>query len=328
MKSKPGPIDVGKLKTYSLTERQSKVSQENFGKPIFAGKSFAGFLQGLPSILAGNDLRAIVNEVASSVRNKRPVILAMGAHVIKVGLNPVLISLMENGIISAIAMNGACVIHDVEVAMVARTSEDVSAVLGSGDFGMAEETAAFINDAVATGADKDIGLGESVGEQIMVSGLPYKHLSLLGTAAGLSIPVTVHVALGTDIIHMHPKADGSALGKTSLHDFRVLCSLVSMLEGGVFFNIGSAVILPEVFLKALSLARNLGHTVRDFCAVNMDFIRHYRPMTNVVSRPTKEGGRGYSLVGHHEIMVPLLAAAIMEELGIRDSAECGVRSAE
>lgn len=318
MKSKPGPIDIRNLKTYSITERQSKVSQEDFGKPVFAGSSFARFLDGLPSILAGQDLRAIVNEVAYSVRNKRPVILAMGAHVIKVGLSPVLISLMENGIISGIAMNGACIIHDVEVAMVARTSEDVSAVLGSGDFGMAEETATFINDAVAAGAEKGIGLGETVGESIMKSGLSYKHLSLLGTAARLSVPVTVHVALGTDIVHMHPKADGSALGKTSLHDFRVFCSLVSMLEGGVFFNVGSAVILPEVFLKALSLVRNLGNTVKNFCTVNMDFIRQYRPMTNVVSRPTKEGGRGYSLVGHHEIMVPLLAAGIMEELGIRE----------
>ncbi|MDQ7838522.1 MAG: hypothetical protein RDU59_08520 [Thermodesulfobacteriota bacterium] len=316
MKQKIRPIDTGKIKTYSLKERESKVSREHFGRVLPPGARFSDFLQSLPDILAGSDLRAIVKRVAEAVRNGRPVLIGMGAHVIKVGLNPILIALMEKGVVSGLAVNGACIIHDTEIAMVGRTSEDVAVALGGGDFGMAEETAGFLNEAITRGAEEGLGLGEAVGRRILESGLPYAHLSLLATAARLDIPLTVHVAIGADIIHMHPKADGAAIGKTSLHDFRVFCSLVAMLDGGVYFNIGSAVILPEVFLKALSVARNLGHEVKQFTTVNMDFIRHYRPMTNVVSRPTMDGGQGYCLVGHHEIMVPLLAAAILEELQI------------
>jgi len=316
MKQKIRPIDTGKIKTYSLKERESKVSREHFGRVLPPGGRFSDFLQALPDILAGSDLRAIVKRVAEAVRNGRPVLIGMGAHVIKVGLNPILISLMEKGVVSGLAVNGACIIHDTEIAMVGRTSEDVAVALGGGDFGMAEETGVFLNEAIVRGAQEGLGLGEAVGKKILESGSPYAHLSLLATAARLDIPLTVHVAIGADIIHMHPKADGAAIGKTSLHDFRVFCSLVAMLDGGVYFNIGSAVILPEVFLKALSVARNLGHEVKQFTTVNMDFIRHYRPMTNVVSRPTMDGGQGYCLVGHHEIMVPLLAAAILEELQI------------
>jgi len=316
MKQKIRPIDTGKIKTYSLKERESKVSRERFGRILPPGGRFSDFLQSLPDILAGSDLRAIVKRVAEAVRNGRPVLIGMGAHVIKVGLNPILIALMEKGVISGLAVNGACIIHDTEIALAGRTSEDVAAALGGGDFGMAEETAVFLNEAIVRGAQEGLGLGEAVGRKILESGSPYAHLSLLATAARLDIPLTVHVAIGADIIHMHAKADGAAIGKTSLHDFRVFCSLVAMLDGGVYFNIGSAVILPEVFLKALSVARNLGHEVKRFTTVNMDFIRHYRPMTNVVSRPTMDGGRGYCLVGHHEIMVPLLAAAILEELQI------------
>lgn len=314
MKPKIKPIDIEKIKTYSLKERTSKVSQEDFGKAIRPGASFSAFLQGLPNILAGSDLRAIVKRVSQAVRHNKPVLVGMGAHVIKVGLSPILIALMRQGVISGLAVNGACIIHDTEVAMVGRTSEDVTSALGTGDFGMAEETGSFLNQAICWGAEEGLGLGEAIGRKIVDSDFPHAHLSLLGTAADLGIPVTVHVALGTDIIHMHPRADGAAIGKTSLHDFKVLCSLVARLEGGVYFNVGSAVILPEVFLKALSVVRNLGHAVKGFTTVNMDFIRHYRPMTNVVCRPTQEEGQGYCLVGHHEIMVPLLAAAILEEL--------------
>lgn len=314
MKQNIRPIDLKKINTYSLKERSSKISWEDFGKATLPGARFSDFWQAFPNILAGSDLRTIVKKVAEAVRNSKPVLVGMGAHVIKVGLNPVLIALMEKGVISGLAVNGAGIIHDTEVAMVGRTSEDVAEVLGTGNFGMAEETGAFINQAITWGAREGLGLGETIGKRILDSGFTYAHLSLLGTAAKLDIPVTVHVAVGTDIIHMHPEADGAAIGKASLYDFRLFCSLVAMLEGGVYFNIGSAVILPEVFLKALSAVRNLGHKVRQFTTVNLDFIRHYRPLTNVVARPTKEGGQGYFLVGHHEIMVPLLAAAILEEL--------------
>ncbi len=314
MKQKIRPIDIENIKTCSLDKRKSKVSTKDFGKATVPGGRFSDFLEALPNILAGSDLRAVVGKVAEAVRNGKPVLMGMGAHVIKVGLSPILIALMKRGVISGLAVNGACIIHDAELAMVGRTSEDVEVALGAGDFGMAEETCSFLNEAISGGAREGLGMGEAIGKSILSNNLPYSNLSLLGMAAKLDIPVTVHVAVGTDIIHMHPQADGAAIGKTSLHDFRLFCSLVAMLEGGVYLNVGSAVILPEVFLKALSVARNLGHEVKRFTTVNMDFIRHYRPMTNVVSRPTKESGQGYCLVGHHEIMVPLLAAAILEEL--------------
>lgn len=315
--NKTGPIDARGIRTYSLQERQSKVSCKDFAKPVLAGSTFSGFLESLPHILAANDLLEIAGRVAGSFREGKEIIVAMGAHVIKVGLNPVLIMLMEEGLISGLALNGAGVIHDTEVALVGRTSEDVAAVLGTGEFGMAEETAAFINEAIDRGNLEGLGLGEAIGREMLSQGLPYNKESLLATAARLSLPVTVHVAIGTDIVHMHPDTDGAAIGKMSLHDFRLFCTLISRLEGGVYFNIGSAVVLPEVFLKALSLVRNLGYQVSSFTTVNMDFLRQYRPMTNVVCRPTQEGGKGYALVGHHEIMVPLLAAAIIEELKIR-----------
>jgi hypothetical protein len=211
-------------------------------------------------------------------------------------------------------MNGACIIHDAELAMAGKTSEDVAAEIGAGRFGMAEETGRFLNEAISEGAEKDLGLGESVGGMLIREDFPFNRYSLLARAYELDIPVTVHVAMGTDIIHFHPSADGASIGKTSHNDFRIFSGLVSELEGGVFINLGSAVIMPEVFLKALSLVRNLGHEVKDFTTVNMDFIQHYRPMTNVVHRPTMDGGKGFSLTGHHEIMFPLLAAAVIEGL--------------
>lgn len=308
------PISLGKVNSYSLKDRQSKVSTEQFGEPWRRGGSVAQWLDSLPKILAGNDFRQIVDAVVRAADSDKTIILAMGAHPIKVGLNPVILDLMERGIITGLAMNGACIIHDSEVAMVGNTSEDVAAVLGQGKFGMAEETGRFINNAITEGAAKDQGLGRSVGTMLVKEEFPFNRLSLLARAYELDIPVTVHVAVGTDIIHSHPNADGGAIGKTSHLDFRLFAGLVSTLKSGVFINLGSAVIMPEVFLKALSLVRNLGHDISDFTTVNMDFIKHYRPVTNVVCRPTLEKGRGYNLVGHHEIMFPLLAAAVIEGL--------------
>jgi hypothetical protein len=238
----------------------------------------------------------------------------MGAHVIKVGLNPIVIDLMERGIITAVAMNGAGIIHDLELAMVGQTSEDVSASIGDGTFGMAHETGAFLCDAIRRAGKTSKGLGETIGAAMIEKKLPFLEHSILATGCRLGIPVTVHVAFGTDIIHMHPGFDAKATGETTHLDFRTFASVVSTLEKGVYFNVGSAVILPEVFLKAVTLARNLGHRLNDFTTVNMDFIRQYRPMTNVVNRPTADGGQGFHLTGHHEIMLPLIAAGIIETI--------------
>jgi hypothetical protein len=308
------PLSLEKVKSYSLEERSSKVRRKDFAEPWKQGGGLKLFLTSLPRILAGNDFRAVVERIIEARASGKVIILSMGAHVIKVGLNPVLIDLMERGIIQGLAMNGAGIIHDTELAMAGHTSEDVAAHLGEGKFGMAEEPARFINEAIIEGANQGIGLGRAVGAKITQEKLPYKNQSLLARAFEFGIPITVHVAMGTDTIHFHPSVDGAAIGKTSHLDFRIFASLVSRLEGGVFINLGSAVVLPEVFLKALSLVRNLGHKVKRFTTLNMDFIRHYRPMTNVVQRPTLEGGEGYFLIGHHEIMVPLLAAAVIEGL--------------
>jgi hypothetical protein len=308
------PISIEKIRSYSVKDRPSKVRQDDFGTPCQPGASLGSWFASLPRILAGNDFRAVVDRLAHAARDKKMILLAMGAHPIKVGLSPHIIDLMERGIVRGLAMNGACVIHDTEVAMVGRTSEDVAARLGQGQFGMADEPARLINEAIREGALSNMGLGEAVGARLSKEKLPHHALSLLARAHALGVPVSVHVAIGTDTIHFHPSADGASLGKASHHDFRLFATLVSKLEGGVFVNLGSAVILPEVFLKALSLVRNLGHDVKQFTTLNMDFIQHYRPMTNVVSRPTLEGGEGFSLVGHHEIMFPLLAAAVIERL--------------
>ncbi|MBE9591859.1 MAG: hypothetical protein IMF19_00115 [Proteobacteria bacterium] len=308
------PISLKNVKTYPLKKRQSKVSARDFGSSWTAGNAMGLWLESLPNILAGNDLRKVVNRLHIAVKEKKTIILAMGAHTIKVGLGPVILDLMERGIISGIAMNGAGIIHDLEVAMVGATSEDVDNELSEGKFGMAEETGEFLNRAIREGAKKGSGLGYSVGSSILKASFPYSKLSLLAGAARMNIPLTVHVAIGTDIIHFHPGVDGSAIGKTSHLDFRIFASLVSHLDGGVYINLGSAVVLPEVFLKALTLVRNLGFTVKKFTTVDMDFIRHYRPMMNVVKRPTLEGGEGFSFTGHNEIMFPMLAAALIESL--------------
>ena len=261
----------------------------------------------------------MVEAVVRAVRTGKPVVLAMGAHPIKVGLNPVILDLLDRGILAGVALNGAGIIHDTELAMTGNTSEDVPAQLGTGRFGMAGEAANFLNEAIVEGAKHNQGLGRTVGAKLAASNFPFKHLSLLTRGFERNLPVTVHVAVGADTIHVHPSADGASIGKTSHLDFRIFARLVSTLEDGVFINLGSTVILPEVFLNALSLVKNLGHDVRRFTTVNMDFARHYRPMTNVIQRPTLEGGKGYNLLGHHEIMFPLLAAAVIE--GLNDSSK-------
>lgn len=307
------PISTRGLKTYSIKDRKSKVSVDEFAR-VPKGGSFSEFLSGLPDILAAKDLKAVASSIASVHRDNRTVALGMGAHVIKVGLAPLIIDLMERGVITSIAMNGACVVHDFESAFAGCTSEDVDAELGSGAFGMAEETGKLLNRAIRKNGPQK-GLGRAVGEMINASRFPYKATSIIAAGARLDVPVTVHVALGTDILHIHPQMDGAATGAASITDFRLFSSVVATLARGIFVNVGSAVIIPEVFLKALTLVRNLGHEVKDFSTVNMDFIQHYRPLTNVVRRPTMGGaGKGYRLTGHHEIMVPLLYWAILEEL--------------
>jgi len=315
--TKYSPIDSSRIKTYSLAGRKSKVSVSDCARPGEPGMSIREYLDRLPNFLAASDLREVIARVAQAVDLKRPVILALGAHVIKVGLSPLVIDLMERGIVSLVALNGAGIIHDFELAFCGFTSEDVESVIGDGKFGMARETAEMLNASIREGADKNIGLGLAVGEMIEGRQLPHRNVSILAAGVRQNIPVTVHVALGTDIIHMHPEASGEAIGKASLLDFQVYASAVSDLAGGVYFNVGSAVILPEIFLKAISLARNLGHDVSDFTTINMDFIRHYRPQINVVGRPVKGVGRGITLIGHHEIMFPLLCAGIVDALGGR-----------
>jgi len=308
------PISLENIRTYSLKKRPSKVSVTDFGSGWIAGGKMSLWLESLPNILAGSDFRKLVNRLTMAVKNKKTIILSMGAHAIKIGLSPVILDLMEKGIITGLAMNGAGIIHDLEVAMVGATSEYVDSELPHGKFGMAKETGEFLNMAIREGAKKGDGLGYCVGKSVLEASFPYNKFSLLAGSARMDVPLTVHVAIGTDIIHFHPAVDGSAIGKTSHLDFRIFATLVSHLEGGVYINLGSAVILPEVFLKALTLVRNLGFNVKRFTTVDMDFIRHYRPMNNVVKRPTLEGGEGFSLTGHNEIMFPLLVAAMIESL--------------
>lgn len=306
------PISIKKLKTYSIKNRKSKVQANDLATPLAPDGAFKDFLNSLPNILAAQNLKQVASAVIAAHKNKKTVAVGIGAHVIKTGLSPIIIDLMERKIINAVAMNGACIVHDFEIAYAGMTSEDVDAEIGKGEFGMAEETGKLLNNAIKGGIKKGWGIGKSVGELINKSQFPHKGLSILAAGARLGIPVTVHVAVGTDIIHIHPQMDGRATGEGSMRDFKLFAGVAANLEGGVYLNIGSAVLLPEVFLKALTLVRNLGFKVENFTTVNMDFIQHYRPLTNVVRRPTKEGGKGYTLTGHHEIMVPLLAAAIKE----------------
>lgn len=313
MSKKYVPISLKGIKTYPLKRRKSKVRFDEIGKP-FEGGDFKNFLKSLPGILGAKNFQDTVNAIIRAKQRGRPVILGLGAHPIKVGLSLIIANLMKNNVITAIAMNGACIIHDFELSLIGCTSEDVDSELCKGTFGMAEETGKGLNEAIKQGISKDKGIGQAVGDYILKGKFPYKKLSILAQASRLNIPATVHVALGTDIIHMHPQTDGASIGEGSIRDFKLFSSVVADLRGGVYINLGSAVIMPEVFLKALTVARNLGHNVKNFTTVNMDFIQHYRCRENVLRRPVLSGGSSYALTGHHEIMFPLLAAAVMEEI--------------
>jgi hypothetical protein len=306
-------IDISHIKSYSLKGRESKVRVNDFSRPHKKGGSFQDFFTSLPDILAAKQFKDVVAAIVQARKDKRPVMLGMGAHSIKVGLSPVIIDLMERGIITSLSLNGAGIIHDFELAFIGQTSEDVDKEILSGAFGMAEETGSMLNQAIRS-AGEDEGIGAAIGKMINAGPFPYKDKSLLSAGIRLNVPVTVHVAIGTDIIHMHPSFDGGATGAAAHRDFVTFCSLVSELEGGVYINLGSAVLLPEIFLKAVTLVRNLGHSLQHFTTINMDFVQHYRPNTNVVRRPTQGGGRGFAITGHHEIMLPLLAAAVIEQL--------------
>jgi hypothetical protein len=308
------PIDLSSLKTYSIADRKSKVSFGDLAKPWCKGDTFLSFLESLPDILAARQLRQVIDALVSACRAQKTIMFGMGAHVIKVGLAPVIIDLIKRGIIKAVALNGAGIIHDFEMAYAGKTSEDVAAGLDTGEFGMAQETGQFLNQAINQSDTDTVGLGFAVGNLILENRLPFAEMSILAAGVKYGIPVTVHVAFGTDIIHMHPGFDPAGAGAATHRDFRIFASVVSTLENGVYMNVGSAVLLPEVFLKAITLVRNLGHQVKNFTTVNMDFITHYRPLTNVVHRPTLSGGKGYNLVGCHEIMLPLIAAGVIEKL--------------
>jgi hypothetical protein len=303
-------FDLSDVRTYPLKSRKSKARVEDFGRAVPAEVSLADFVESLPDVLAAADFKAVVRAIADAHREDAGIVWGLGAHVIKTGLGPVIIDLMERGLVSAIATNGAAVIHDFEIALVGATSEDVDEALGPGQFGMAEETGRLLNAAVTEGVVAGMGIGQSVTTFLARKAPQHARSSVLAAAARLSVPVTVHVAVGTDIVHMHPSASGAAIGEGSLRDFRYFVSNVARLERGVYLNCGSAVVLPEVFLKAVALARNRGVALAGLTTVNMDFVRLYRPQTNVVARPVAATGRGHSLVGHHEIMIPLLAAAV------------------
>lgn len=309
------PIDLRGIKTYPLKERFSKVTLQDEGQAWHPGGTLKAFLATLPNILAGKEFRGLVQAIVSAKEKGKPVLVGLGGHVIKVGLSPILLNLMERGIISALALHGAGAVHDFELAYLGRTSEDVEAALTDGTFGMAEETGRLINEAITEGVKHGWGFGRALGEKLLALNPPHLDRSLFAAGARLGLPVTVHIAIGTDIFQMHPSCDGAALGEATHRDFRLLTSVVADLgDGGVYLNLGSAVILPEVFLKALTVARNLGHPVKDFVTANLDFLQHYRPTQNVVRRPVAPGGKGYTLTGHHELLIPLLFAAVLEEL--------------
>jgi len=304
------PADLGSVRTYPLSERSNKVSVDAFASPVRSEGSLAGFLDGLSDVLGARTLRELAGAIVDARGAGRPVYFALGGHVIKVGLAPVIGRLLEEGSIDGVALNGAAAIHDWEIAAIGATSEDVAGGLQDGRFGMSEETGRELNEAAREAASGGEGLGAVLGRRIVEADLPYRRSSLLAQAHELSIPATVHVAIGSDIVHQHPRADGAAIGAATFTDFRKLITMVSRLDGGVWINCGSAVQLPEVFLKALSVAENLGHPIRSLTTANLDMIRHYRTEENVLRRPTRGRGRGFQLTGHHEINVPLLAAAI------------------
>jgi hypothetical protein len=317
------PLSLDGVTTYPLAARKSRLHRGQLGRPHRRGASFASFVSGLPQVLGADTVRELVGRVLRARERRRPIVWGLGAHVIKVGLAPVLIDLMQRGFVTGIALNGAGIVHDFELAVAGATSEDVPAGLAGGQFGMARETGEELGEAVTRGDRDGLGLGASIGRHLAERRprAPHAELSLLAAAWRLGLPATVHVAIGTDIVHVHPACDPAALGRATHLDFRLLAAQVARLgRGGVYLNIGSAVVLPEVFLKALTLARNLGHAVTGFSTANLDFIQGYRPGVNVVERPVAGHGRGFRLTGHHEILVPLVAAMLVEQAGGRGGA--------
>lgn len=311
------PLSLEKVSTYPLASRPSKVSLDDFARPIQGGDSLQDFLASLPNILAVQSLRELAGRMRRARKLKKPIIWGLGGHVIKTGLAPIINDLMNRGFVTAIAANGSVLVHDAEIAMVGSTSEDVDATLGEGIFGGADETGKLLNRAAQEGAKDGIGLGEATGRELVALNPKHAGYSLLCAAYEARVPFTAHVTVGGDICHFHPQADGATLGETTHTDFRLLGELVRRMNGGgVYLNIGSAVTLPEVFLKAVTLVRNLGNELADITTANFDFIQSYRPLTNVVRRPTADGaGRGYSITGHHELTIPLLAAELICEPG-------------
>lgn len=307
-------LDLSRLRRTSLYSRRSKVSFRGFASAVRKGMTLARFLEGLPGYLAAGDLRELADAIVRAKRRGAPVLLGIGAHFIKVGLSPLLNQGIAGGLFDGVAMNGAGVVHDVELALAGKTSEDVASRLDDGSFGMAGETARFVHAALSDGLPDGLGFGAAVGRAIERARAPHRGRSVLAEAWRRGVPVTVHVCIGADVVHMHPEADGAATGEASLRDFRTFCALVARLQGGVYLNVGSAVVLPEVFLKAVSVARNLGRPLSRITTADMDFIRHYRPTVNVVERPTRRGGKGYQLIGPHEILFPLLMAAVAERM--------------
>ena len=308
------PLDFSRIRTYPVAERANKVNLASFASPHAAGATFQEFLDHLPDFLAVQDFRRIVRAIVAAIRTGKPVLLMMGAHSIKVGLNPIFVNALRRGLIQAVAFHGAGAIHDFELCYQGETSEDVQRGLNDGSFGMVDETGRRMNAALADGLERGLGAGRALGEAARAAGYPNQGLSILATGAELDVPVTVHIAIGTDIIHQHPTTNGAVLGEASFRDFQTFAAVCAQLEGGVVLNVGSAVIMPEVFLKALTIARNLGYKVEQFTTATFDMTRQYRYTENVQRRPTALGGQGFYLVGHHEIMIPLLFAAVTEEL--------------
>ncbi len=303
--------DFQNIKVYPIKERKNLVNIKQFARLVKPSGQFRDFFDSLPDILCASTINTVIKSIIDAHRKKRKIGLAIGAHVVKCGLAPIVIDLMERGIISCVSMNGSVAIHDYEISLIGETSEYVPDGIENGTFGMARETSAAFEAASKEGHEKETGLGRAIGQKILDDNNEHAKYSILAAGARLNLPITIHVAIGTDIIHMHPNISGSDLGGASHIDFKIITSFISQLTGGVWLNVGSAVIMPEVFLKALTTANNLGYNVHDFTTVNMDMFRQYRAETNVVKRPTK---KGHTIIGHHEIMIPLLYAGIMSEL--------------
>lgn len=306
-------IDLSGLEKYSIDDRSSKVHIEDFGRP--STLSDKDLISTFPNMLKAKDLNDLLDKCVFAIKHDKPIIVALGGHVVKLGLSPILIEFIENGAIKALASNGSVVIHDFEIAQFGETSEDVSNTLGDGSFGMVEETCDGINNIISAGFKDELGYGEAIGKYLDNKDIPHSSLSLFGAAERKKIPFTVHVALGTDIVHQHETANGAAIGDCSLRDFRIFCQQVKALnDGGIFLNFGSAVIMPEVFLKAVTIVRNLGFPLENFYTAVFDMNMHYRPQVNIVDRPTASGGKGYYFIGHHEIMIPLFFQSLKEKL--------------